>query len=322
MIPKISVIMPVYNEERYVEKSIESILNQTFIDFEFIIIDDGSTDKSVKIIESFSDSRIKLFQSENKGMVNQFNFGIVNSNSPLIARMDADDIAIKNRFEVQYKYLNSNPDIHIVGSNIEYINEEGESVGEKKYPELHDDIEFMMPIENAVCHPVTIMRREIFDKLGLYKSIYDYSADHELFLNLIYHGYKFHNLQDTLLKYRPRFIRTDVSRMKNSNMISYKLGIDYLNKLNIESSQFGSKNSYYFRMGLIEYYRGSLSLSRKHFINAWMSSKNKKFKILRYIGVTLLGQKFIDFLRHSGLLPKFSLFLNKITKIDLHRIRK
>ena len=180
----------------------------------------------------------------------------------------------------------------------------------------------MMPIESAVCHPVTIMRREIFDKMGLYKIEYDYAADHALFLNLIYNGYKFYNLQEILLKYRPRIIRTDTSRVGNSNMISYKLGIDYLNRLNLESSQSGSKYSYYFRMGLIEYYRGSISLSRKHFINAWMSSKHKMFKILRYISVTLLGQKIIDFLRKSSFLPKFSFYFNKITKIDLHRIRK
>jgi len=320
--PKLSVIMPVFNEERFLVAAIESILSQTFTDFEFIIIDDGSIDDSFEIIKSYQDSRIRFFKSENKGMVEQFNFGIVNSSTLLIARMDADDIAIKNRFEVQYKYLSSNPDIHIVGANIEYINEDGESIGEKKYPELHNDIEFMMPVESAVCHPVTIMRREIFDVLGLYKIEYDYAADHELFLNLIYHGYKFYNVQDTLLKYRPRFMRTDLSRMKNSNMISYKLGIDYLNRQNIKSSQSGSKYSYYFRMGLIEYYRGSLPLSRKHFINAWMSSKHKTFKILRYFSISLLGQKFINFLRKSSLLPKFSLYLNKITKIDLHRISK
>jgi glycosyltransferase involved in cell wall biosynthesis len=320
--PKISVIMPVYNEQRYLKDAIESILNQTFTDFAFIIIDDGSVDDSSEIIKSYQDTRIRFFRSEKKGMAEQFNFGIVNSSTPLIARMDADDIAIKNRFEVQYKYLSSNPDIHIVGSNIEYINEEGKSVGEKKYPELHDDIEFMMPIESAVCHPVTIMRREIFDKIGLYNTEYDYSADHALFLNIIYSGYKFYNLQEILLKYRPRIIRPDMSRVGNSNMISYKLGIDYLNRLNIESSHSSNKYSYYFRMGLIEYYRGSLSLSRKYFIKAWMNSKNKMFKILRYFSVTLFGQRFIDFLRKSSLLPRFSLYLNKITKFDLHRIRK
>jgi hypothetical protein len=255
-------------------------------------------------------------------MVDQFNFGIVNSSTPLIARMDADDIAEGNRFEVQLNTLQEHREVHVIGSNVLFIDENGNLICEKKYPEFHDDIEFMMPIESAVCHPSVIIRKEIFEKIGLYKRDYDYAADHELFLNFIYHGYKFYNVQDTLLRYRPRYMRTDLSRMKNSNMISYNLGIDYLNRLNLDSLQTKSQYNYYFRMGLIEYYRGSLSLSRKYFINALMSSKHEVVKILRYISVTLLGQKFIDYLRESSLLTKFSLYLNKITKIDLHRIRK
>ena len=313
--------MPVYNEDRYLKDAIESILNQTFDDFEFIIIDDGSEDDSTEIISSYQDSRIKFFRSENKGIVHQLNFGILNSGASLIARMDADDIAEEKRFEIQTNILNENPDIHVIGSNVVFIDENGNIICEKKYPEFHEDIEFMMPIESAICHPSVIMQKEIFEKIGYYKNGYEYAEDHELFLNLIYQGYKFYNAQATLLKYRPRFMRSDLSKIKNSNMVSYKLGVDYLNKLNKESSQSSSKYNYYFRMGLIEYYRGSLSLSRKYFINAFSISKNEIFKILRYICVTLLGQKFIDFLRKSSLLPKFSLYLNKITKIDLHRIR-
>ena len=102
---KISVVMTVYNEENYLKAAIESILNQTFKDFEFIIIDDGSTDKSSKIIESYKDPRIIFYQSENRGMVYQFNFGIKQASASIIARMDADDIAEINRFELQYKFL-------------------------------------------------------------------------------------------------------------------------------------------------------------------------------------------------------------------------
>jgi len=321
MTPKLSVVMPVYNEERYIKEALESILSQTFTDFEFIIIDDGSEDDSAEIISSYQDSRIRFFKSKNKGMVEQFNFGIHNSSASLIARMDADDIAEENRFEVQLNALFEHPELQIVGSNVNFIDEKGNLICEKKYPELHKDIEFMMPIESAVCHPSVIMRKEIFDSIGMYKIEYGYAADHELFLNLILHGYKFYNVQDTLLNYRPRFIRTDVSRMKNSNLISYKLGIEYMNKTNIGSFQSSIKYNYFFRMGLIEYYRGSLSRSRKYFIEAWMNSKNKRLKVLRYIVVTLLGQKFVNYLRKSGLLPKFSLYLNKFTNVDLHRIR-
>ena len=321
MILKISVVMPVFNEEKYVGKAIESILNQTFTDFEFIIIDDGSTDDSVKIIKSYKDARIKFFKSENKGMVDQFNFGILNSAAPLIARMDADDIAGQNRFEVQLDTLNKNHEIDVLGTNVLFIDEDDGVICEKKYPEFHDDIEFMMPVESSVCHPSVIMRKETVLKTGLYKNDYGYAADFALFLNMIYRGYKFYNIQQTLLKYRPRFMRTDVSRMKDSNSISYNLGVDYLNKLSTTSSGIQSEYNYYFRMALIEYYRGSMSRARQFFFKALLIRKDKALKLLRYILITLLGQRIVNSLRRK-VFPKLSLFINRTMKIDFHRIGK
>lgn len=321
MTPKISVVMPVFNEERFVGEAIESILNQTFPDFEFIILDDGSTDNSAEIIKSYNDSRIKLFQTENKGMVKQFNFGIVNSAAPLIARMDADDIAEANRFKIQFDILNENPEIDVIGSNVTFIDERNNFISEKKYPEVHEDIEFMMPVESSVCHPSVIMRKEVLNEIGLYNEDYDYAADFALFLNLISHGYKFYNVQRTLLKYRPRFMRSDLSRVKDSNSISYKLGMDYLNKLSTASSSAQSEFDLYYRMGLIEYYRGSMSRARRYFFKALFLKKDKTLKLLRYILITLLGQKPVNFLRRK-IFPKLSLFINRTVKIDFHRIGK
>lgn len=320
--PELSVIMSVYNEERFVRDAIESILNQTFSNFEFIIIDDGSTDRTEDIINKFDDKRIRYVKRERLGRSEALNFGLKIALSDNIALMDADDISMKHRFEVQLNTLRKHPEFHVIGSNVFFINEYGKKIREKKYPEFHDEIEFMMPVQNAVCNPSIIIKKETFERAGFYNKEYKYAEDHELFLNLLHYGYKFCNVQETLFNYRLRLVRTDKSKIKDSNIISYNLGIDYLNRLNNESSKSGNKYSYYFRMGLIEYYRGSLSLSRKYFIKAWVGSKHKLFIIVRYISVTLLGQKFIDYLRKSSLLPKFSLYLNKITKIDLHRIRR
>ncbi len=321
MIPKISVVMPVFNEEKYVGKAIDSILNQTFTDFEFIIIDDGSMDDSAKIIKSYSDERIKFFQTGNKGMVEQFNFGILNSVAPLIARMDADDVAQANRFEIQFDTLDKNPAIDIVGSNVIFIDERDNFICEKKYPEFHEDIEFMMPIESSVCHPSVIMRKKVLIETGLYNENYDYAADFALFLNLIYQGYKFYNVQQVLLKYKPRFMRTDLSRVKDSNLISYKLGVEYLNKLSTTSSGLHSEYNYYFRMALIEYYRGSMTRARKYFLKALLLRKDRVIKISRYILISLLGQRIVNLLRIK-VFPKLSLFINRTMKIDFHRIGK
>lgn len=319
--PKLSVIMPVFNEEKYLKDAIESILNQTFKDFEFIIIDDGSEDKSREIIDFYKDPRIKFYKSEKKGIADQLNFGISNSNSPYIARMDADDVAIDNRFELQLSFLFDHPEVLVIGSNVLFIDEKGKLICQKKYPEFHEDIEFMMPIESSVCHPAVMINKETLEN-SLYKNGFEYAEDHELFLNLIRKGCKFYNLQENLLKYRPKFFRYDETRMKKANMISYNLGMDYLNNLRTESSQSTNEYNINFRMGLIEYYRGSLSVSRGYFLKAFKISGKGNFKLFRYVGITLLGQRLIDFLRKSKLLPKFSIYLNRFLKIDLHRIEK
>ena len=108
--------MPVYNGEKYLQEAIESILNQTFKDFEFIIINDGSTDKTLEIIKSFTDPRIKLITQENRGIIYSLNKGITESRGKYIARMDADDISLPERLEKEYRFLEQNPNYGIVGT--------------------------------------------------------------------------------------------------------------------------------------------------------------------------------------------------------------
>ena len=124
--PEVSVVMPVYNAEKYLRDAIESILNQSFRNFEFFIIDDASTDKSVEIIKSFSDNRIFLIQKAvNSGYTDSLNMAIKLAKGKYIARMDADDISLKNRFLMQYQYMESNTSVlvlgtffNVIGSNI------------------------------------------------------------------------------------------------------------------------------------------------------------------------------------------------------------
>ena len=118
--PKLSVIMPAYNAEKYIGEAIESILNQTFTDFEFIIIDDGSSDHTADIIKGFHDERIRFIQNEkNSGVANTLNKGLELSQGEYIARMDADDISLPARFEKQVAFMEANPDVAVVGCGIE-----------------------------------------------------------------------------------------------------------------------------------------------------------------------------------------------------------
>ena len=117
--PKISVIMPAYNAEQYISEAIESILGQTFADFEFIIIDDGSSDSTSGIIASYKDSRIRYFRNEkNLGIVGALNRGLALAAGEYIARMDADDISLPERFQTQCAYMEKHPDVGVCGTAI------------------------------------------------------------------------------------------------------------------------------------------------------------------------------------------------------------
>lgn len=313
--------MPVYNEERYVEKSIESILNQTFIDFEFIILDDGSTDRSVEVIKSFIDDRIKFFKSEKKGVVFQLNVGIEKSEAPFIARMDADDISELTRLEKQYIFLINNCDIDLVGTNYINIDSNGNKTGVKNYPELNDDIMFMMPVESGVCHASVLFRKSVFTATEMYRSEFESAEDHELFLRLINFGNRFHNIQEPLYRYRLYDQNHTEEKIKKQNTLSYKIGTRYLT--NNYSPNYSSieKYNFEFRMGVIEYYRGSISRARIHFIKALLVSKGKLFKNLRYLVITLLGHRIINWLREKKYLVKFSRNINNLTGFDLKKLR-
>ena len=318
---KISIVMPVYNEQKYLKESIESILNQTFTDFEFIILDDGSTDDSILKIESYKDSRIKLIKADHQGMVSQFNYGIKIARASLIARMDADDIAEKNRLDEQVYFLDHNPEVVIVGSNVLFIDEDSVEVCEKKYPERHADIEFIMPVESAVCHPAVMMRSNIFSKYVGYDESYGYAADHKLFLDLISNGIKFYNIQKVLLKYRVRALRNDQQMVDNANQISYHIGVNYLNQIHEDKSYKKEEYDYNYRMGLIEYYRGNIVYSRKYFLKCLHISKKHFFRITRFIVISVLGDHTIKYLRSTKLLPYLSLYIKKYFNIDIHQIK-
>lgn len=194
--PKISVVMPVYNtKEKYLREAIESILNQTYSDFEFIIINDGSTNNAEDVILSYKDKRIKYFKQENKGVANTLNYGFDIAQGEYIARMDSDDISLPNRFEKQIKFLEENKDIAILGSWHEEFHKQ--HIRKPSY-----EIKLLDLFRgNLVSHPTIMLRKNDLDK---YQLRYDPSftcEDYELWSRIARY-LKFHNLQEVLLKYR------------------------------------------------------------------------------------------------------------------------
>jgi glycosyltransferase involved in cell wall biosynthesis len=199
MNPLISIVIPVYNCEKYLRESLSSVFAQTFSDFELIIVDDGSTDNSVNIIREFDDDRIKIISMhQNGGVANALNIGIKIASAPLIARFDADDYMEVDRLELQYKYIRLNTEIDILGSSFKSYETE-----EIWIPPLnHDDIICNLLFCCPICHPSVIMKKNILIEANGYNEgspAEDYFLWIDLFLRK---KARFANMAEVLLKRR------------------------------------------------------------------------------------------------------------------------
>ena len=199
--PKISVVMPVYNREQYLKESIESILNQTFTDFEFIIIDDQSTDSSWHIIQEYAakDKRIVAVKNTGKkGCYPARNCGHRLAKGKYIAVMDSDDIALPERLQIQFDFMEQHPDIDICGS---WLKSFGDYENVIQRPETHDDIRDALFFDSVVPHQTSMLR--IQNQIPYYSEDYDSAQDYELFCRLINkYKCKFANIPKALLLYR------------------------------------------------------------------------------------------------------------------------
>jgi glycosyltransferase involved in cell wall biosynthesis len=235
--PSISVILPVFNAEKYLKDCIESILEQTLNDFELIIINDGSTDNSISIIESYmkQDDRIILISRKNYGLVETLNDGLRIAKGKYIARMDSDDIARNDRLEKQYDYLETNRDITVVGSLVKVIgdcSEDFKAKALKKYNYVLNDNNqesFLLKI-GLVCHPTIMFKRDIIYSFGMYRDKYYTSEDYDFYLRLLKKGAKFRILQEELLTKREHM--ESKSSIERKNYISLQqwisIRLDYL----------------------------------------------------------------------------------------------
>lgn len=193
--------MPVFNGEKYLKDAIASIINQTLSDFEFLIINDGSTDHSEEIIKSFDDSRIVYIKNnKNKGIVETLNDGLAISKGKYIARMDADDIAFPDRLEQQLKFMLAHPNCKICGSQAIAINEEGKKIHKIKRPFLNDDIKINHLFRNSFIHPSVIFDAPVAKELK-YSFDCQYAEDYYLFSQIAL-KHKVANLKQPLLFYR------------------------------------------------------------------------------------------------------------------------
>jgi glycosyltransferase involved in cell wall biosynthesis len=200
----VSVLMPVFSGEKYLSAAVESILSQTFGDFEFLVLDDGSTDSTLDILRAYSaqDQRLRVISRGNKGLVASLNELLGQARGEFVARMDADDIALPHRLSRQVQFLRDHVDVVCVGGSVEVIDEKARFLTTFRYPKSDEEIQERNLLGDAsICHPSAMMRRDALIRIEGYDGDFFLAEDLDLWLRLGEIG-KLANLDEVVLRYR------------------------------------------------------------------------------------------------------------------------
>ena len=297
----ISVILPVYNGEKYLDEAIQSILSQTYAQFEFIIINDGSSDSSLEIIKKYKkiDHRIILVDRENRGLVASLNEGISLSKGNFIARMDQDDISLKNRFKEQVDFLEKHNDVGVCGCWVEVFSNNRE-ISLWKLPTSDTELKIGLLFSVPFAHPSIMMRKALITKLQLrYNEKYQNAEDYKFWVDFSKYT-KFANISKVLFRYR--YLETSMSRIADAtkNDERYKtlsnIFIQQLDILGIYNTE--KENRLHFvlmKNDRIE--RSGFSVQEVEVYLKKMLNQNKKSKIYSEKEFReFLGKKYIAFL--------------------------
>jgi glycosyltransferase involved in cell wall biosynthesis len=287
IIPRVSVLMPVYNAELYVGEAIESILNQSYTDFEFIILNDGSTDKSEEIILSYQDQRIRYYKNaQNLKLPVTLNKGIEQAKGEYIARMDSDDIALPERLMKQIHFLDQNPEVGVCGSNVELF---GKWNFITDLSNTSHDIDAELLLKNPVFHSTVMFRKSLILESGIkYNPSFEHLEDYFFWAELSFYT-KIVNLKDVLLKYRwheenVSATQNEVQYKKATEVILFKLrSIPEVKKYSEEQMEKISKLLYIPDENIKKIPRSEFHLILKAFkdIYRYFISKNVTEKVLK-----------------------------------------
>ncbi|WP_218048972.1 glycosyltransferase [Curvivirga aplysinae] len=223
---QISVLMAIYNGADFLKTAIESILNQTFTDWTFVIVDDASTDQTKEILSSYAskEPRIHIIKNEtNLGLTKSLNVGLREIKSPYIARFDADDISLPNRLQKQYDFMQSNPDIAFCGSNAIIVDAEEKLKFVTSLPETSAELSAISIIQNPFIHPSTMLRKSVLDTFNIdYDESFKTTQDWVLWVEIMSHG-KTANIKEPLIK--QRYHPSSISHAKRDIQITNSLRV-------------------------------------------------------------------------------------------------
>jgi glycosyltransferase involved in cell wall biosynthesis len=311
----LTVLMTTYNNEKYLHSSIKSIFNQTFKNFDFIIIDDGSTDNTKDLVESYKDERIKYFKIENSGLGAALNYGLSLCETELIVRMDADDISLPQRIEKQYRFISKNKNYDIVSSW--YAAFDGKDLLYTiKTSESDIDIKKRLALHSEIIHAGMIYKKDKIISAGGYKPIV--FEDYELLLRLK-DKVKFYNLQEVLLLVRYRRDSFSRENIVEKNKMVYNIQSPYYDDSFKKNFYVRTDNDEYEMRGWREFFYGD----EKKAYQYWKSLGFKLFmpRVLIASVVLIFPKEFILWFKENRIKFRLKYYLNYFSK-ENSKLRK
>ena len=313
-LPLVSIVLPVFNGEKYLKESLDSVFAQTYKNWELIIINDGSTDGTEKIIQTYHDKRIKYLPNDgNKGIIFSLNRGLQESNGHFIARLDADDVALPLRLEKQVEFLMENSDYVICGSYFQTVDSKDKLLKKVRFPSNDRDARSFLLLHNCFCHSTILMRAEIVKELK-YDEYFEICEDYDLWVRISRSG-KILNLPIFTTLYRVH--GNNISTTKHDVMFAHvhiinqrildNLGIEYSSsELNVHSNAL-CYNASFFKN------RGNINLLENWMLKLYKYIKKHK-DYNSFVCYTILVEKWIVASYNSGNIKK--LFFNKLVWIN------
>lgn len=255
--PRVSVVMPAYNAEKYIGEAIDSILNQTFTDFEFIIINDGSTDRTKEIILEYDDPRIVLLENEkNSGIVVTLNKGLDAAKGEYIARMDSDDIAVRERLQIQVKYMDKHSEIGVLGTGIRIFGDYIEPY-DRAFTTNPDQLKAELIFNSCVAHPTVMIRKVVLvSEHFRYDKHYSGAEDYALWWGLSQKA-KIATVPDILHHYRIHRNQITQDKSEKYQKMMYELMECRLHDMQIEASEDEEQALFMYCMGKFQEYSAS-----------------------------------------------------------------
>jgi glycosyltransferase involved in cell wall biosynthesis len=229
MKPRISVVMPVWNGEAYLREAIGSILSQTFTDFELIVVDDGSSDGTPKILASYHDVRVRVFRLDHAGIVVALNFGIAQAKAEWIARQDADDVSLPHRLEAQWRALQLNPHAVLVHTDVECIGEESQPASRPRFSKTRAFMALRLCYQCPIVHSTVLFKKETALAVGGYLPDERHAEDYSLWGRMLERG-EFVGLPEKLLEFRIHPMSVSKQNLEIQLALTKKIGTERCKK--------------------------------------------------------------------------------------------